>query len=463
MASPEAGQEQTPHAPPAPRPRPPAPGGAVGDYVVAIHVPVHMDGPVPYLATDWLRALGLLRDSLAGQVRRIVVVAPQRPVDPGAAQQLEPAASLGEGVTVRPSMDHRCRARDYWLHQRRRWRADVRAACRGAAMAHLGLSDLFRPINWDALRVAVTAPLTMVFVRDTDELARQEGLRRAGLGGGNPLAALHWTLYDRAMRHAVGRADLSLLKGAALMARYGPQARNPRRFEDTSFLRAEILPEEARARRAASLESGRPLRLVYCGRFEARKGVEDSLRILARARALGADCRLDLIGDGTERPALEALAAGSGLLAGEAPALRFLGRLGYGPELLRRLAGYDALLFTPRAEDTPRMIFDGYAAGLPLIAFDIPYVVERQREDGATVALPFGDIEAAAQALLRLDAGRAELAALSQAARRAAFAHAAETWYARRAEWTLEAHRIRLAAAGLSGAAEPRAQERDEE
>jgi hypothetical protein len=95
-------------------------------------------------------------------------------------------------------------------------------------------------------------------------------------------------------------------------------------------------------------------------------------------------------------------------------------------------------LFTPIAEDTPRMIFDGYAAGLPLVGYEIAYVLERKQEDGATASSERTPL-AAAQLLVELDRDRPRLAALSRKARQAAVYHAADAWYRRRADWTNEA------------------------
>jgi glycosyltransferase involved in cell wall biosynthesis len=215
---------------------------------------------------------------------------------------------------------------------------------------------------------------------------------------------------------------------------------------------ADIIARERLERRLASLQTPRPLRLVYCGRLTRRKGVNLSLQILARAIGLGAALRFDVIGEGDERPALERLASTLGIAAH----VQFLGSLPYGAALLSRLADYDALLFTPLAEDTPRMIFDGYAAGLPLVGFDISYTRERQQQEHAAVLLPSGDIEQSARMLLQLYRDCSRLRDLARAARAAAEYHCAEHWYRRRAEWTLEAverHHARSTVAPVDEAA----------
>jgi glycosyltransferase involved in cell wall biosynthesis len=219
------------------------------------------------------------------------------------------------------------------------------------------------------------------------------------------------------------------------MGRYARYARNAHEFHDTSYLTSEMAPESDIERRISTLSTEqRPLRLVYCGRLVPRKGVGRAVDLVARARARGADVTFEVIGNGPEEPALREQIAAAGVgdgvkLAGSAP---------YGPSLLRRLSTFDALLFTPTAEDTPRMIFDGYAAGLPLIADGIPYVREREAEEGATLVLA-GDPAAAAEQLVSLSKERGALVDLTRAAVKAGRYHSADAWYRRRAEWTHEA------------------------
>ena len=52
-----------------------------------------------------------------------------------------------------------------------------------------------------------------------------------------------------------------------------------------------------------------PVRLLYVGRLEAAKGVEQALRIVAALKARGFSIRMDLIGDGPERADFESLAS----------------------------------------------------------------------------------------------------------------------------------------------------------
>ena len=85
------------------------------------------------------------------------------------------------------------------------------------------------------------------------------------------------------------------------------------------------------------------------------------------------------------------------------------------------------------------MIFDGYAAGLPLVAFGIDYVLERDAQEHATLLMLRDKIEDSALRLVEVDSNRVQLAGLARFARDAAVYHSADNWYRRRAEWTVEA------------------------
>ncbi len=401
-------------------------------YTIAIHVPVYTDGPRCFVISEWKRALELLQGSLGDHFDRILLVAPSRPVE-GAGVLLEPIGAE-DGIEPRPSVPAVTSKRGYWLGGgRRRWRRDVGLALDETDMAHTVIDNLYRPLALDANRLVRARGTPHVFFLDTDIVVQSRQLIQAGLRRGGPVQRLHDRAYEATLRGIVARADVAFLKGQALFDRYGPYAKNPKLFHDTSYHSDEVVGDEVVEARLAG-RGGGPLRLVYCGRLVPRKGCDRAIDIVSNARENGANVTLDLIGNGPERAALEAQAAGQ-------EAIRFLGERPYGPGLIRELAAYDALLFTPVAEDTPRMIFDGYAAGLPLVAHDIPYVRERAAADGAAVLLPLGDTGAAAGIVADLSRDPDRIATLARTALRAGRDNATDVWYRRRADWTLEALR----------------------
>jgi glycosyltransferase involved in cell wall biosynthesis len=405
-------------------------------YLVAIHVPIYLDGDEQFVTTEWKKSLELLRDSFGGRFGHLAVLAPSRDLATGLPEQaLEQLDVDSDGISLHSSIPEQHQARHYWFTYRRQWLQHCRDLIGQADVVHSGLDDVFRPMAYDAWRLADRMGKPTVFVQDTDTVLQNQELAAQGSWKLKTKLRIYNHFWERWCRRGVSRADLSLLKGQSLHRRYGRFARNGKNFHNTSYMADQIVSVHALQERTQSLGKERPLKFVYCGRLISRKGVDDSIRIIAEARKLGANVSLDLIGDGEERQRLEQLV--SELAVGDV--VRFLGAIDYGPELFKQLRVYDGLLFTPVAEDTPRMIFDGYSACLPLVATDIDYVKERSIEESAVVLLPQQDILRAARRLHQVDANRGELADLANKAHEAAIYHSADNWYRRRAEWTVEA------------------------
>lgn len=404
-------------------------------YLIPICAPILVEGERSLVTTDWKRSLELLRDSLEGRYGHLCVLAPSLPAERFEGSTALEAVELDvDGIELVPSIPADSRARRYWMHERARWRDQASALVSKAEVVHAGADNLFKPVMTSAWRLAVEWGVPTVFVQDTDivlqerELAGDDRVRRLR-------AAIYGAVYERVVRDGVARSNLSLLKGRDLVARYGRYGTNVREFHDTSHLSDQVVDPQRLERRRERAAAGEALRLVYCGRFVERKGLARGLEILAEAARQGADVAFDLIGDGPQRPELERRVGELGL----SDRVRFLGSAVYGPDLLERLAEYDALFFTPTAEDTPRMIFDGYAAALPLVATDIAYARERADAEGAAVLLPRGDVTAAGTRLAELASQRGILLDLASAAREAGAYHAADAWYRRRAAWTFDA------------------------
>jgi glycosyltransferase involved in cell wall biosynthesis len=115
---------------------------------------------------------------------------------------------------------------------------------------------------------------------------------------------------------------------------------------------------------------------VFAGAFRSWHGVGDLLEAMARLERAGGPWRAVLIGDGPERPGLEARAAALGLSR-----VRFTGALPYAA-MPAALAAADAGIapFDPDAHAplrqsfywSPLKVFEYLAAGLPVVLPDLP-------------------------------------------------------------------------------------------
>jgi glycosyltransferase involved in cell wall biosynthesis len=132
--------------------------------------------------------------------------------------------------------------------------------------------------------------------------------------------------------------------------------------------------------------------LTYVGRIVPIKRVELLVRAAAYARQAGAAVELAVIGDGTERHALQSLARELGI--GEA--VHFLG---YRRDLPRIATAADVAVLGSDNEGTPVSLIEAAAAGTPAVATDVGGVAEVVTPETG-ILVPPGDERAFARALV---------------------------------------------------------------
>jgi glycosyltransferase involved in cell wall biosynthesis len=138
-------------------------------------------------------------------------------------------------------------------------------------------------------------------------------------------------------------------------------------LDGTGVRRFEVMSETGLERLPGPVDrAGRDggLRLLYAGRLVRTKGARDAIRALGLARGLPA--RLEVVGDGFDRPACEALARELGLA----------GRVTFHGWLPReRLAEFyraaDVFVFPSYREPGGNVVFEAMGHGLPLLVSDL--------------------------------------------------------------------------------------------
>ncbi len=401
-------------------------------YLIVIQVPFQEVAPgVARVGAEWARELQLLRDSLGGRYGRIVVAAPTLPAD-FEWVELQPVElkATEERISFVRLCDANLRTRHFWPRAASVLRRCL-ALAKEADVVHAGMSDLYRPIAQFGFFAGLKARVPTVFVEDTDTVTQllqlNGGARRWG-------TRLYCHLYGRIMRFAVTRADLSLLKGRLLHARYARFASNARDFHDTSYSGGWVIPESQLDAKISELARSSTLRCLSLGRLVARKGVDETLRVVAELNAMGVPVELDVIGDGPARGALETQVRRSGLES----VVRFLGARPYGRQLVEHLRRYHLMLFTPIAEDTPRSLFDCLAAATPIAGYAIDYLRSLLTSEQCGVAAPVRAADVLACEIRDLWINRERLCSLVRRAAAAGRRNSAEVWYARRAGWTFD-------------------------
>jgi len=124
--------------------------------------------------------------------------------------------------------------------------------------------------------------------------------------------------------------------------------------------------------RVASAQAGRPrglpARLVAAARYSREKGLDALVRAVAMLPP-GMVERLDLYGDGPERRALRDLI--KDLRLGERVMLH-----GWRQDIPEQLAGHDLFVLPSTSEGMPYALLEAMAVGLPVVATDVPGIVE---------------------------------------------------------------------------------------
>jgi len=128
-------------------------------------------------------------------------------------------------------------------------------------------------------------------------------------------------------------------------------------IDDPSLDEADI--QRLSAARAAAAPKGPGKRFLAIGRLAAQKNF--SLLLDAFAAMAGPDDRLAIVGEGGERPTLEAQIKHLGLQG----KVRLPGHIS---PLDAELAGADALVLSSNYEGVPAVIAEALAAGLPIVA-----------------------------------------------------------------------------------------------
>lgn len=154
------------------------------------------------------------------------------------------------------------------------------------------------------------------------------------------------------------------------------------------------------------------LLLVYVGRLSAEKRLPDLRAVLAAVP----DVRLALVGDGPERPALEAHFTGY--------PVTFTGALS-GDDLSAAYASADAFVFPSQLETFGLAVTEAMASGLPVVASRVGGVPDVVQEGVTGYIFAPGDTDALTSAVQTLVNDRARLPEMSRAAR--AFAET-QTW-----------------------------------
>ncbi|HXM37564.1 MAG TPA: glycosyltransferase [Gemmatimonadales bacterium] len=162
------------------------------------------------------------------------------------------------------------------------------------------------------------------------------------------------------------------------------------------------------------LEGRAPNRLLAVGRLSKRKGFDYLVRAAQLLRDRGVDVVVEFVGDGEERPALQALAADLGV----ADRVEFRGWQPFAG--VREAMNRATILVHPSdglGDGLPNVVREAMALGAPVVASDVAGIPDAL-QDGCGILVPPKHPVALATALARLLSDPAERRAIAGRARR---------------------------------------------
>lgn len=152
--------------------------------------------------------------------------------------------------------------------------------------------------------------------------------------------------------------------------------------------------------------------LLFVGRLANVKGVPILLEAVANLIETHPDLRLNLIGDGPDRAALETQAQHLGL----ADYVKFLGYQNQ-DQVAAALHTTDTLVLPSFAEGVPVVLMEAMASGVPVISTHIAGVPELVRQGHTGFLIPPGDVPALQAAIDRILQDDAERKAMGEIGR----------------------------------------------
>jgi glycosyltransferase involved in cell wall biosynthesis len=206
-----------------------------------------------------------------------------------------------------------------------------------------------------------------------------------------------------------------------------------RRYNENSLLYLDsrmsldmIIPREDLLVRLAA-RAGRPLRLLFSGRYERMKGVADAVKVAVECLRRGLDIEMHFYGQGGLREDMERIAA----QAARPGRIHIHGAIPY-PELVKISRTFDLFVCCHIQSDPSCTYLESFGAGLPIVGYGNRMWRRLSESSGAGLLSPLGRPALVADDVQRLSNDFHLLSALSEKAVAFAREHSYEREFAKR-------------------------------
>ena len=218
-------------------------------------------------------------------------------------------------------------------------------------------------------------------------------------------AAIYSRWMKREAYRLFSKSSLALLQGLELFETYKDAAPNPQTMLNVQVRSSDLISDDKLREKLAEIRSGSPLKIVYAGRMNDRKGALDWVKAI---KASGCAVSATWFGDGPDQHEMQHLAQGSIDFPGVLPR----------EQLLPTLLDAHIFLFCHKVPESPRCLIEALASGAPLVGYRSPYPEGLVASEGGGEFVSIGDWRGLGSLIAQLDGDRARLAELVQAAAR---------------------------------------------
>jgi glycosyltransferase involved in cell wall biosynthesis len=401
-----------------------------GPYLLVVNIPAAVNGDAVELPELWAKDvehhLAVIDDLIvACPVQRRAGTAVERPID-------RRESSVSFALVALPDVSSTLAA----VVALPRTAAAVWNAGGQARIVHCSVAGWPVPLAWVTVAVATLRRRFLIVIVESTHW-RNRGTAKTAL-----TFHIRRSLFEWMARWCVRCADLVFYAHDGYRQEFPPSHPGIGHVIPASWIDAEKIRTVAQvcADWREKVSACGPLRVVFAGALTGEKGVRQLLLAAQLLRERAVPFVLDIYGEGPlcgECQQAEVASGGS---------IHYHGTLPYGDEFFAALRSGHVLLVPSLSDEQPRVVYDAYSQGIPVIASNTPGLRECVQDQVTGILVPPADARALADTVQRFAANREALMELAIQARTVAESLTHARMHERRAEIIEQTLRDRAAA-----------------
>ncbi len=324
------------------------------NYLLVVNIPLYRDGATTLAGHLWFKDLV----SHIAYLDRLTVACPVRESSP--SEVAIPLSAYDGFASVKIAELPDARGLFQALLALPRTVVKLWGLIRNSDIVHAGIAGWPVPYGWIVTPIAKMLGKKLVIIVESAPWRLNAGRPRT------IKSLLTASVYERLARWCVGRADLAIFTQENYRQSL-LQGRRTGHIIQASWIDEGIIisDEEAHAIWRRKLSINPPeLAILFAGRLDRQKGLAvllDAIRLVERKKLA---IKLDILGSGE----LESVCTEvSKSLAGPTR-VGVLGTVSYGPPLYQLLREYHAVIVPNISDEQPRIVYDAYSQGVPVLA-----------------------------------------------------------------------------------------------